>query len=192
MHKMSKFPNWFAMSAQQNFKDHLSHLSGQEGLKFLQLGVYTGDASKWLLDNILTGNHSHLTDVDTWLGSNESAHHSMDFNEVEDVYDNKVQHYHNVTKVKSTTFHFLRQAPMYYFDFIYIDADHTASGVFLDAEMAWVCLKSGGILAFDDYLWSDGTGDENRPQAGIDAFLKRHSRELSVVLKNYQVWVIKV
>lgn len=188
---MATFPNWFAMTAEENFGKHLLHLSSRNNLQFLQLGVFTGDASKWLLDKILTGEHSHLTDVDTWLGSNESAHHSMNFNEVEEAYDKKVQQYNNVTKVKSKTFNFLRQAPLYYFDFIYIDADHTAAGVLLDAEMAWVCLKSGGILAFDDYKWSDGTGDKNRPQPGIDTFLERHEKEFCLLCKNWQVWVLK-
>ena len=188
---MTTFPNWFAMTAEKNFFDHLVHLTNRNGLKFLQLGVFTGDASKWLLEIILTGQDSHLTDVDTWQGSNESAHHSMNFNEVENTYDVKVQQYSNVTKVKGKTFDFLRQAPLNYFDFIYIDADHTAAGVLLDAEMSWVCLKSGGILAFDDYKWSDGTGDKNRPQPGIDTFLERHESELCILCKNWQVWVLK-
>jgi len=188
---MTSFPNWFAKDAQKNFFVNLIHLRHQNQLQFLQLGVFTGDASKWLLETILTGQGSHLTDVDTWQGSNESAHHSMDFNEVESTYDSKLQPYSNVTKIKGKTFDFLRQAPLNYFDFIYIDADHTAAGTLLDAEMSWVCLKSGGILAFDDYEWSDGTGDKNRPQPGINLFLERHQNELYLLCKNWQVWVLK-
>lgn len=189
---MTSFPNWFANDGKDNFHRQLLHLRNKNGLRFLQLGVFTGDASKWLLEMILTaGEDCHLTDVDTWEGSNESAHHRMDFNEVENAYDVKLQPYSNVTKVKGKTFDFLRQAPLNYFDFIYIDADHTAAGTLLDAEMSWVCLKSGGILAFDDYEWSDGTGDKNRPQPGINTFLERHNDELCILCKNWQLWVKK-
>jgi hypothetical protein len=52
----------------------------------------------------------------------------MDFNQVEQVYDEKLKNYTNVTKFKGKTLDFLRQAPLDYYDFIYIDADHTAIG----------------------------------------------------------------
>lgn len=187
----SEFPNWFAATAQNNFTELLTRIANKPELQFLQLGAFTGDASVWLLDNILTDKDSHLTDVDTWLGSNEEAHHSMDFNQVEQVYDDKLKNYTNVTKFKGKTLDFLRQAPLDYYDFIYIDADHTAIGTLLDAELSWVCLKSGGILAFDDYEWSDGTGDANRPMPGINSFIERHKEELFVVCKNWQLWVVK-
>ena len=186
-----EFPNWFASTAQNNFTELLTRIANKPALQFLQLGAFTGDASVWLLDNILTDKDSHLTDVDTWLGSNEEAHHSMDFNQVEQVYDDKLKNYTNVTKFKGKTLDFLRQAPLDYYDFIYIDADHTAIGTLLDAELSWVCLKSGGVLAFDDYEWNDGTGDANRPMPGINSFIERHKEELFVVCKNWQLWVVK-
>ena len=69
---MPRFPNWFASSpAIENFKELISGMAGKPDLNFLQLGAFTGDASVWLLDNILTHPSSHLTDVDTWQGSNE-------------------------------------------------------------------------------------------------------------------------
>ena len=189
---MSKFPNWFASTvAQKNFADLLLRLSDKPDLKFLQLGAFTGDASIWLLNNVLLNEGCHLTDVDTWQGSNEEAHHSMDFNEVELTYDEKLKTYTNVTKFKGKTIDFLRQAPLDYYDFIYIDADHTAIGVLLDAELSWLCLKSGGVLAFDDYEWSDGTGDAYRPMPGINSFLERHKDELTLICKNWQLWVVK-
>jgi len=186
-----EYPNWFASTAQKNFADLLLRLSDKTDLKFLQLGAFTGDASVWLLNNVLTNEGCHLTDVDTWLGSNEEAHHSMDFNDVELTYDNKLKTYTNVTKFKGKTIDFLRQAPLDYYDFIYIDADHTAIGTLLDAELSWLCLKSGGVLAFDDYEWNDGTGDANRPMPGVNSFLERHKDELFLICKNWQLWVVK-
>jgi hypothetical protein len=86
-----EFPNWFAATAQKNFAELLLRISDKPDLKFLQLGAFTGDASIWLLNNVLTQEGSHLTDVDTWLGSDEKAHHEMDFNQVEQVYDEKLK-----------------------------------------------------------------------------------------------------
>lgn len=187
------FPNWFESTpAKKNFEDYLIHLAGQPDMQFLQLGAFTGDASVWLLDNILTDQSSHLTDIDTWEGSDEDEHHKLNFSDVESAYDYKTKGYKNLTKFKGTTMEWLKAAPYEYYDFIYIDADHTAIGVLLDAELSFLCLKPGGILAFDDYEWSDGKGDANRPAPGINSFLDRHKRQWLPIQKNWQLWIQKI
>lgn len=190
---MVEFPNWFANTpAKANFEMFLTGYKGEPNLQYLQLGAYTGDASLWLLENVLTDPTSHLTDVDTWKGSDEVAHHTMDFSEVEQVYDLRLKDNPQVTKVESTTLNFLRTAPLNFYDFIYVDADHTAIGVLLDAELSWVCLKSGGVLAFDDYEWNEGKGDAFCPKPGINSFLERHQGEWLPVQRNWQVWIQKI
>ena len=62
---MTTYPNWFECYADRYFKAHLTPLAGLPGLRFLQIGAFTGDASLWLLTNILTGPGSTLVDVDT-------------------------------------------------------------------------------------------------------------------------------
>ena len=42
--------------------------------------------------------------------------------------------------------------PDEYFDFIYIDGDHTLEGVWRDVEIAKRKVKSDGFLVFDDYM----------------------------------------
>lgn len=187
-----EFPNWFASTpALKNFEKLLKPFKGHSDLQFLQLGAFTGDASVWLLENILTDQSSHLTDVDTWQGSDEDEHHKMNFKDVESVYDYKTRGFKNLTKFKGTTIEWLKAAPFDYYDFIYIDADHTATGVLLDAELSWLCLKPGGVIGFDDYEWSDGKGDAFRPMPGINSFLDRHSKELKVIHKDWQLWIVK-
>jgi predicted O-methyltransferase YrrM len=189
-----EYPNWFAQSAQYNFEPLMQRFAGQENLAFLQLGAYTGDASRWLLINVLTGANSTLTDVDTWEGSKELAHEEMDFNDVYDTYCYKVQAWDNVGHFESTTVDFLTNSrnKLYHFDFIYIDADHTTVGVLLDAELSWPLLKSGGVMAFDDYTWGHHTGDPRlEPKVGIDLFLHRHTGEYEVLAVNDQVWIEK-
>ena len=90
------YPDWFTQTAKPNFEKHLAHLAGQDDLSFLQLGAFTGDASVWLADNILTGKYNLLIDVDTWQGSDESAHKTMDFSDVYKTYLEKVKKYRTV------------------------------------------------------------------------------------------------
>lgn len=189
---MTEYPNWFAMSAQNNFEKFLTPLAGKDYLAFIQLGVYTGDASVWLCENVLTAEHSILVDVDTWEGSDEDAHKEMDFNDVYDTYLKKTSHFPQILKVTSTTLDFLTKYKGAEADFIYIDADHTTVGVLLDAELSWLLLKSGGIMAFDDYTWGQDLPLQKAPAWGIDLFLDRHDREYETLVINSQVWIRKL
>lgn len=187
---MSKYPNWFEMSAIENFKNYLLPFAGRKELNFLQVGAFTGDASKWLLDNVLTHETSRLVDVDTWRGSDEIAHHEMDWSDVEETYDEKVKEYGDrVVKVKSDSVAYLRTLPFFSFDFIYIDGDHTALGVFSDAVGAWPLLKPYGIMAFDDYKWDSNISPEHEPKKGIDKFLQFCDGSYSTMIVNNQYWV---
>ena len=191
---MTEYPNWFEVTAKQNFERFLPEFKDKEQLKFLQLGAFTGDASKWMLDNILTGSYSKLTDVDTWEGSDEPDHKSMDFNDVYATYITKIKEFNNVYHFQENTQSFLARiyGGPYRYDFIYIDADHTTVGVIVDAELSWPKLKRGGIVAFDDYTWQHESGDPRlAPQVGIDLFLHRHQGEYELLAKNTQVWIRK-
>jgi hypothetical protein len=193
---VAEYPNWFAQTAQYNFEALLKPLAGRSDLNFLQLGVFTGDASLWLLENILTSESSTLTDVDTWEGSDEPDHKPMDFDDVWKTYLQKITSHLNVYFLRKTTTDYLvnvlADPPYKMFDFIYIDADHTTVGVLLDAELSWPLLKSGGIMAFDDYTWGHESGDPRlAPQVGIDLFLHRHLGNYELLTKNTQVWLRK-
>ena len=190
------YPNWFEQTAQYNFERFLTLQGRQTRMECLQLGVYTGDASVWMLNNL---GEIELTDIDTWKGSDEVAHESLDFDDVYDIYINKISEYRkqvHVQRCTSTDYLLAQYGPDRplgeYFDFIYVDADHTTVGVLLDAELSWPLLKSGGILAFDDYTWNHESGDPRlAPQVGIDLFLHRHEGEYQLLAKNTQVWIKK-
>jgi predicted O-methyltransferase YrrM len=191
--RVAEFPNWFTGGvARDNFRKLLEPYKGQQNLQFLQLGAYTGDATVWLLDNVLSDETSHLTDVDTWQGSDEIAHHDINFSDVEQVYDSKTSHYKNLTKFKGTTIEWLKAAPFDYYDFIYVDADHTAAGVLIDAELSFLSVKPGGIIAFDDYLWTEGRGAHLEPKSGINVFIDRHKEDLEIIHNEYQMWVVRL
>lgn len=191
-----EYPNWFVSSAQNNFEMYLTEFADKPNLNFLQLGAFKGDASIWMLDNILTEPTSELWDVDTWSGSpTEDVHNEMDFHDIWQSYLYKIKDYDNVHPCKTTSNHFFNNwedEEDWWFDFIYIDADHTASGVIDDAIMAWQHLKSGGIMAFDDYIWHHADGDLYTPKPSINFFLWVKQGQLELMEANNQVWIRKI
>ena len=187
----TEYPNWFKQTAEDNFKTQLTPLAGKFNLRFLQIGAYTGDATVWLVDNILTQANSVLEDVDIWTGSDEEAHKAMDWADVEKVYDSRIAFRPNVIKYKMDSREYLRSVEESTFDFIYIDGDHTAEGVLQDAVLAWRLLKPGGIIAFDDYLWEDPRGIEYQPGWSIDTFVGIVKDDSEVLVSNAQVWLKK-
>mgnify|MGYP006282024929 CR=1 FL=1 len=83
------------------------------------------------------------------------------------------------------------------FDFIYIDGSHQAPDVLCDAVLAFRLLRSGGIMAFDDYLWHEHATphiDPLRcPKPAIDAFVNLYCRKLDVLSAPlYQLYVQKI
>ena len=187
----TEYPNWFKQTAEDNFKTQLTPLAGKFNLRFLQIGAYTGDATVWLVDNILTQDNSVLEDVDIWTGSDEDEHKAMDWADIERVYDSRIAFRPNVIKYKMDSKEYLRSVEEPTFDFIYIDGDHTAEGVLQDAVLAWRLLKPGGIIAFDDYLWEDPRGIEYQPSWSIDTFVGIVKDDSEILVSNSQVWLKK-
>jgi predicted O-methyltransferase YrrM len=189
------YPNWFKQIAQHNFERFLLPEAGKPDLMYLQLGVFTGDASLWLLENVLTNQDSTLLDIDTWQGAfNEPIQEEMDFKNVYDTYVDKVSNHSNITHLVTSTQDFLLES-LYWdnrYDFIYVDAHHTAASAFLDCELSWDILKSGGILAIDDYEWLHPDGLEiHAPKLGIHMFLDRHPDQFDTLVVNQQYWIQK-
>jgi predicted O-methyltransferase YrrM len=191
---MNEYVNWFKNDGEINFYTHLLRNYVAKPVKCLQVGAYTGDASLWLYQNLLSHPDSHLVDIDTWEGSDEPVHHQMNWQTVEDLYDEKVKQglkENKITKFKGTSDNFFKSNTQK-FDFIYVDGDHTAYGVLKDAVSAYECLEVGGIIAFDDYEWSAGLGVRNEPKMAIDAFSNIYCDRIEQVLKGYQRWFRKI
>jgi predicted O-methyltransferase YrrM len=192
-----EYPNWFACYADEFFARHLSHLAGQPGLRFLQIGAFTGDASLWLLENVLTDPDSTLVDVDTWEGSDEPEHEPFDWHDVEHAYDVRLGEYlerpGQLVKCRDTSSEFFLAGVMSEFDFVYIDGDHTAAGVLSDAVHAFEALKPGALLAFDDYQWKPypDAPAHLAPAMAIDAFTACYQDRLEILEAGLQVWVRK-
>jgi hypothetical protein len=186
------YPNWFLQGgAQHNFAKYLPELLDRP-ISALQVGAYTGDATVWLFENLLSRNeNSSLVDVDTWGGSDEPEHKAMDWQSVESVYDSKTNHYlesGKLCKVKSTSDEFFDTNEATY-DFIYIDGDHTAASVLKDGVNAVKFINPKGILAFDDYMWRSGRGASYDPYPSIDAIMTAFQSDFETMEVGLQVWL---
>lgn len=192
---MNDFPNWFSTSTAIGLFGQFLTQYRDTPIKVLQIGAYTGDASRWLIDNVLTHKDSSLTDVDTWEGSNEQAHHGLTWSSVEDYYDSRLSleiATGKLRKIKSTSAEYFRDYDDMY-DFIYVDGDHTAVGVLADGIDAYDCLKVGGLLAFDDYMWNpEGLPRHLTPAPAIEAIAAVYAEKLEVISSGYQVWFRKI
>jgi hypothetical protein len=85
------FPNWF-----KDVEKYFRHVPSVS-LRALQIGTYTGDATDWLVNN---REIEYLHDVDTWEGSEETAHESLDFSSVEAYYDSRFKDNNKILKYK--------------------------------------------------------------------------------------------
>jgi predicted O-methyltransferase YrrM len=192
MKKADEFPKWFFdNNTNVDFETKLQEFKGKKNLKFLQIGVFTGNCSAWLLENILIDATSTLIDIDPWCGN--LPHESVyDWDDVEAAYTEQVKsHGKKVQSIKAFSGDWLKEHREGGFDFIYIDGDHLPESVTLDADLSWDLLKVGGIMAFDDYEWDHPDGTDKNPKPAIDAWLAKHKEEIEIISMGWQVWIRK-
>lgn len=184
------YDNWFKQKSETYFSEHLQGFKDKDNLKFLQIGVFTGDASIWLVNNLLTGQSCTLTDVDKWELDLDRSQEDKDwFANVEETYDEKVKDYTNIIKHKMASVDFFSQNTESY-DFIYLDGDKSAEGRYQDAMSAWQALKPDGMLVCDD-LSLVNTENNWNPSLGFNQFLTEISGQYTLVHQDEQHTLIQ-
>jgi predicted O-methyltransferase YrrM/glycosyltransferase involved in cell wall biosynthesis len=158
---------------------------------FLEVGVFEGQSTLWLLENILTHPEARLTYIDTFEGEPDSDGPQGD-DLAARFHSNTRPFHHKMTGFRGYSGEKLRQLPPASFDFVFIDGSHAAPDVLTDAVLCWPLLKEGGLLAFDDYEWDRFPVPERCPRLAIDAFLSVMRGQCVLVHKGYQVWIRKV
>jgi predicted O-methyltransferase YrrM len=179
--------------------DLLKPLKGKPGLHFLEIGCFEGQATRWLLENVLTGEGSDIYVVDPFTGSLEHDRMGVDTENLFDRFHENVREFERRVFVSEglsqDVLRSWEDRTDEFFDFVYVDGDHTASAVLEDAVLAWPMLKPGGHMVFDDYEWDGGGIDLNeyeKPKIAVDAFLRVHGDDASVVHQGYQVAALKL
>lgn len=86
-----------------------------------------------------------------------------------------------------------------YFDFIYVDGSHKNPDVLLDALLAHHLVRIGGVIAFDDYLWSPSSVPTNQDhysliKPAVDHYVNSYQEKVQILqmLPCYQLYVQKI
>jgi predicted O-methyltransferase YrrM len=174
--------------------------------RYLEVGSYEGRSACFVIDHCGSQRDIEVHCIDTWAGGVEHDGGAMP--QVEDRFSRNIElargrapHRVDVHKHKALSstamINLLAQGRSEYFDAIYIDGSHQAADVLTDSCLAWLLLKVGGIIIFDDYLWSmEPKGHQdfyNMPKPAIDAFLNIYQRKLSVFeAPLYQIYARKI
>lgn len=170
-------------------------------MRILEIGSFEGLSTVGLS---LLAPGSLIAAVDTWEGSPEnldphSTYYSK-FSAVEAAFDENTSSIKGLKKYRMDSLGFfnevLRSRPptKELFDFVYIDGSHHANDVLLDGLLAFEILSPGGILVFDDYLWSPQPKPEDvrHPADGINTFLRFLRKEdFQLLMVGYQVAILK-
>src|SRR5262245_18536409 len=124
--------------------------TGLEPARILEIGAWEGRTSRFLLT---TFPQAHITCVDTWEGGDGVAAGAV----IEANFDaNMAGFAGRVRKVKARSVEFLTGLDANeHFDLIYVDGSHYADDVLADALQGFAHLSLGGLMIFDDYLWSN-------------------------------------
>ena len=159
--------------------------------RFLELGAFEGRSTAWIVENMLEDDGT-LISVDTWEGAEEHVKMGLAMPDAEDNYDHNLRLLRAVLKFKMTSYEAVTKlAGGPQFDFIYVDASHTAPDVLTDACVAWPLLKDEGVMVFDDYLWGEQRDVLHRPKLAVDAFVNIFAEQLKPVHMGYQYIVRK-
>jgi len=174
--------------------------------RLLEIGSYEGRAACFLIESCAADAPIELHCVDTWAGGVEHDSGAMPL--VEARFDRNIAaaraqapHPVDFHKHKSLSapalVSLLAQGRAQSFDLVYVDGSHQAPDVLADAVLAFMLLKVGGLIVFDDYLWSlEPAGRQdfyNMPKPAIDAFVNIHQRKLAVIgAPLYQLYARKI
>jgi hypothetical protein len=131
---------------------HYSNLISEP--KILEVGIFKGEFMDYIINNCPSGS---VDGVDIFEGvmcsgnadGNNVVYYSLDtsYKELSEKYsENK-----NVKLIKSDSSSYLRSIENDYYDIIYIDGDHSYTGVKNDLSESFYKIKNGGYIMGHDY-----------------------------------------
>ncbi len=162
-----------------------------KNINILEIGTYEGGCAVYFLKYL---RNSKLQVIDTWSKNFQKGtlDENIDFNYVEKNFDYNISDFQSRTKkYKGTSEDFFKdnKNKINYFDLIYVDGSHHYQDVINDANEAWLTLKNGGIMIFDDFLW-DAFG-ENSPIRAINEFYQNNKKQMKLHFIYHQLIIEK-
>ena len=180
-------------------------LKTQKEIHFLEIGSFEGKSTVWFLENILLNEKSTITCIDPWTTYSQNNNSFDSYNKVDSEWnftDNKNTFLHNIylsgfkNKViieQGFSNEILPKFILYKkkYDIIFIDGNHTSPFVITDGIMSWYLLKEGGLMIFDDYLWSDSNSTLS-PKLAVDSFINCFRDYIEVIWSEYRLVIKKI
>ena len=183
--------SWF-LSHILTWEPILEELAGRAA-SVLEIGSFEGLSACFLLWRLPD---ARLTCIDTFEGSPENLAYGESVSDLENRFDR------NVALVDASRLRKLRGDSRRVlldlteegaqFDLVYVDGSHLALDVMVDASLSWPLVASGGVVIFDDYVWTKlGEDSLVRPGPAIDAFLRLVEDHSELLFRAGQVAVRK-
>lgn len=133
-------------------RNDLPKLITAESPNIIEIGVEWGGFTDLYYPQL--SKNAHLWLLDLWQTEGNDFYFSTLQGQVEKGYDRVQKLYgtkDNVTLVKGSSFENHEEFPDNFFDWIYIDADHSYNGIKTNIEKWYPKLKKGGIFSGHDY-----------------------------------------
>lgn len=167
--------------------------------KILEIGSFEGRSTCYLIDSLGKKKAVEIHCIDTWEGGVEHKDGGFAATVMSDV---EQRFHHNTGIAIANSPHrpdlvihkgnsgtelarLVADGKSDYFDFIYIDGSHQAPDVLADALLGFRLLRIGGVVVFDDYLWSEplpgGVDPIRCPKVAIDAFTNIYCRKIRIL-----------
>ena len=129
-----------------------------------EIGVWKGDFSKSILE-ITLPKRLHLIDPwtfqeefpDRWYGGRRTNTQE----DMDEIYQSVWSMFRDVSGVmihQGFSENVLQEFEDHYFDWLYIDGNHSYEYVLKDLELSFLKVKPGGIITGDDYNWGEKEG----------------------------------
>lgn len=153
-------PNWFAGAA--IYREQVERVDGPA--VFVELGCWKGRSTSFMGVEILnSGKPIVFWAVDHWEGSDEEEHRSDPDVQAGRLHEAFLENIKPVREfVRPLRADTADAASGFHdgsVDFVYVDAAHTRAGVLRDLRAWWPKMKSGGVLAGDDWMLDKPAGE---------------------------------
>lgn len=137
--------DWFGHNV-PHWERWLAPYAGRAGLRALEIGSFEGRATRWLCENVLTGEDARIDCVDLFATDPVYGDYHARFRA------NTAAFAERITEHAGPSYAMLKRLDGPY-DIVYVDGWHSAFGALADGVMCWPMLNVGGLMIFDDYLW---------------------------------------
>lgn len=168
----------------------IPHGKIQEGFVCAEIGVWKGDGAI----SILKRNPKILHLIDPWIKQNYKGRWygtQSSQSEMDEIYKNTFRRFQKDKRVKiHRNFSTKVKFPEKYFDWIYVDGNHSCEMVSKDLAFYFPLMKTGGLLCGDDYGWADADCKLG-PKVAVDKFVSKHGLDFDIHGTQYIIYCDK-